>query len=79
MKTSKGSKPTNSGYFDMDQQLIDEVIARIKKDIEDGDTTALEEMLQGVLTRKTKRYMVAYLSEERALELGYDLNTQDDE
>jgi hypothetical protein len=58
----------------MDEILITEVVTQIESDIEMGYIEALEEFLTLVLNGHSKKYFVGYLSEERATELGYDLN-----
>ena len=74
MKLSKGAKQTNSDSFDMDEKLINDVLSQIQSDVEDQDLSALEELLRGILNAKTKKYYVSYLSEERAIDAGYDMN-----
>jgi hypothetical protein len=44
----------------MNEQLIDNVIEQIKKDIESGDFTAIDELLRYVPTQKLE----AFLSED---------------
>jgi hypothetical protein len=44
----------------MNEQLIDNVIEQIKKDIESGDVTAIDELLRYVPTQKLE----AFLSED---------------
>ena len=63
----------------MDEKLINDVISQIQSDVEDQDLSALEELLRGILNAKTKKYYVSYLSEERALDAGYDIDELYDE
>jgi hypothetical protein len=63
----------------MDIELINNVIEQIRHDIEMDDTEALYEFLVSVSNGQNKRYFVGYLSEQRANDLGYELNTNDDE
>jgi hypothetical protein len=44
----------------MNEQIIDNVIEQIKKDIESGDVTAIDELLRYVPTQKLE----AFLSED---------------
>ncbi len=63
----------------MDIELINNVIEQIKHDIEMDDTEALYEFLMSVSNGQNKKDFIGYLSEQRATDLGYDLNTDDDE
>lgn len=49
--------PSNPRPTDDDQPLIDQVIEKIKKDIEDGDVTAIDELLKFVPIEYLKGYL----------------------
>ncbi len=53
--------PSNPKPTDDDQQLVDEVIEEIQKDIRNGDLTVLDELLKFI----PKRYLIESLPEER--------------
>jgi hypothetical protein len=58
------------------------VMQQIVSDIEHGDVTAVEELLELLYTEDTKQYFIGFLSEELIEELGYnlkDLYTKNDE
>lgn len=46
-------------------KLIDDVIEQIKHDVEQGDTTAIEEFLMIALNYVPEKYLIGYLSEEK--------------
>jgi hypothetical protein len=55
-------------------KIIEFVLDQITTDIENGDTEALDELLQLLYNEDNKRYFIGYLSESTINELGYDLD-----
>ena len=54
-------------------KILLHVMQQIVSDIEHGDVTAVEELLELLYTEDTKQYFIGFLSEELIEELGYNL------
>lgn len=54
-------------------ELINELMNQLQSDIENGDMEAIEELLKLVVNKQNRKYFIAFLSEHRINNLGYDL------